>query len=531
MTTAVQVQYRRGTSTQVASFTGAAGEMVIDTTNNRVVVQDASTAGGWPAAKLAEVLTNTRTAISDANYAALSTDRTVAYAAITAARTVSLPASSSYPTGTRLLVVDESGSCSASLTIMLSASGTDVIDGAATAAINSAYGYLAIESSGSGKWTIIDQPGGGSSGGVSSVNALTGALSIAATDGLKIAALGSTVSIGGPGGLVNRFRNGTMDVWQRGTSSLTATTSGNYAADGWIVLPTGASVTCSQVTNNRTGALSLYALKMLGATSVTDVIVKQRIESYVAAPLAGQVVTVQAEVYNSTGGSITPTLTVKHATSQDSWGSSTTDASAVNLQACANAAWTKVAYSFTASSSSGNGLEVAFDFGNNFGSGSNYVYIAELDIRVTPGAAGGATNSSPPPPELRPIFAEQPFCQRYYYRRPANPNATYTSTGGYDIICVVQAYSASGAFGKLVDLPVTMRAAPTVNVSNIGHFSMWNPGGTSVSAFSGGASAFLTTPYTISNNGFTGASGSSAGDASQLVFNTSSGWFDGSAEL
>ena len=50
------------------------------------------------------------------------------------------------------------------------------------------------------------------------------------------------------GGLVNKFRNGTMDIWQRGTSSLTATTSGAYTADGWIVLPTGASVTCSQVT-------------------------------------------------------------------------------------------------------------------------------------------------------------------------------------------------------------------------------------------------------------------------------------------
>jgi hypothetical protein len=151
MTTAVQVQYRRGTSTQVASFTGAAGEVVIDTTNNRVVVQDASTAGGWPAAKLAEVLTNTRTAVSDANYTALTTDRTVAYTAITAARTVSLLASSSYPTGTRLLMVDESGSCSATLTITLSASGTDAIDGASTAVINSAYGYLAVESNGSGK--------------------------------------------------------------------------------------------------------------------------------------------------------------------------------------------------------------------------------------------------------------------------------------------------------------------------------------------------------------------------------------------
>jgi|SRR5487761_1519608 hypothetical protein len=54
MTTAVQVQYRRGTAAQVAAFTGAAGEMVIDTTNNRVVVQDGATAGGFPAAKLAD---------------------------------------------------------------------------------------------------------------------------------------------------------------------------------------------------------------------------------------------------------------------------------------------------------------------------------------------------------------------------------------------------------------------------------------------------------------------------------------------
>lgn len=54
MTTAVQVQYRRGTSSQLATFTGAQGEMVVDTTNNRVVVQDGATAGGFPAAKLSE---------------------------------------------------------------------------------------------------------------------------------------------------------------------------------------------------------------------------------------------------------------------------------------------------------------------------------------------------------------------------------------------------------------------------------------------------------------------------------------------
>ena len=60
-----QLQLRRGTSTQVATFTGAQGEAVMDTTNNRLVVNDGSTAGGWPAAKLAEVITNGRTAVVD----------------------------------------------------------------------------------------------------------------------------------------------------------------------------------------------------------------------------------------------------------------------------------------------------------------------------------------------------------------------------------------------------------------------------------------------------------------------------------
>jgi hypothetical protein len=156
MTTAVQVQYRRGTASQVAAFIGAQGELVVDTTNNRVVVQDGATAGGFAAAKLSEAVTNTRTAVSDTNYTALATDRTIAYTAITATRTVTLPAAASYPTGTRLLIVDESGSCSATNAITIAAAGSDTIDGVASAIIPVAYGYLALESNGTGKWTVID---------------------------------------------------------------------------------------------------------------------------------------------------------------------------------------------------------------------------------------------------------------------------------------------------------------------------------------------------------------------------------------
>lgn len=53
--TATQRQLRRGSAAEMATFTGVPGEVVVDTTNNRVVVQDGTTAGGWPAAKLSEV--------------------------------------------------------------------------------------------------------------------------------------------------------------------------------------------------------------------------------------------------------------------------------------------------------------------------------------------------------------------------------------------------------------------------------------------------------------------------------------------
>lgn len=51
-----QLQLRRGTAVQVAAFTGAQGEVAVDTTNNRLVVQDGTTAGGFAAAKLAEIV-------------------------------------------------------------------------------------------------------------------------------------------------------------------------------------------------------------------------------------------------------------------------------------------------------------------------------------------------------------------------------------------------------------------------------------------------------------------------------------------
>jgi hypothetical protein len=49
---AKQVQFRRGTTAQHSSFTGADGEITVDSDKETVVVHDGSTAGGFPLANL-----------------------------------------------------------------------------------------------------------------------------------------------------------------------------------------------------------------------------------------------------------------------------------------------------------------------------------------------------------------------------------------------------------------------------------------------------------------------------------------------
>jgi hypothetical protein len=45
---ATQIQLRRGTSAETAAFTGAVGEVTVDTTTDTVVVHDGVTVGGYP---------------------------------------------------------------------------------------------------------------------------------------------------------------------------------------------------------------------------------------------------------------------------------------------------------------------------------------------------------------------------------------------------------------------------------------------------------------------------------------------------
>ena len=43
-----QVQFRRGTTAQTSIFTGAMGEITVDTDKDTLVVHDGALAGGYP---------------------------------------------------------------------------------------------------------------------------------------------------------------------------------------------------------------------------------------------------------------------------------------------------------------------------------------------------------------------------------------------------------------------------------------------------------------------------------------------------
>lgn len=311
------------------------------------------------------------------------------------------------------------------------------------------------------------------------------------------------------GGFVNKFRNPAFDIAQRGVSGSVTTGNTNYTLDGWMVGATGATLTWAQ-TYGSTPLANANFLQLNSATGLTDVFIKQRIESTVAAPLAGKQVTVQFTINNAlASGSLTPSITVKHATAQDNWGGTVTDVSAVNLQTIPNAGNTIIAYTFTASSSSVNGLEITLDFGNALNAATGKILITYADIRVTAGATAGLT-SLPPPIELRPIPVELAFCQ-YYLPAFNSSGTTSPLTNGF----------ASSTTNTLVNFFYNYCRIPPsgISVDNATHMSV-NDGTTSTVST---AIALAASSNTCGNVQITVASGLTQFRPYRCFFNSAAG--------
>jgi len=262
----------------------------------------------------------------------------------------------------------------------------------------------------------------------------------------------------------NLFRNAGFAIAQRGTSGTIAAGQSGYTLDGWIVGATGNSVTWG---NSSSHVANTTLVLEPGSWTRTDCFIKQRIESSVIQPVPPNTYfTVQAAIWNNSGSSFTPKLTVNYPTSADNYGAVTNYINAVNLQPCPSGQVTIVAYTFAMDFNLYKGMEVIFDFGNAVSS-SDGIEFGQADISTTPFLQTTGLQSNPPEPQIRPIGIELPNCQRYFQ--------SFGGSNTYERIGLGYAVDTTYAY-ITIPFKTKMRAIPEMAVSAANDWLIGNQG-------------------------------------------------------
>jgi hypothetical protein len=145
----------------IADASGIFGSIYLSTSNDyKVILKNSSDTTIWTVDPYLASVGSGRTAVADANYTASLNDRVIAYTSLTANRVVTLPEALTFPAGTRLTIVDESGNATPSTKlIQVAPAGSDTIDGAAGTreAVATAYGSREFWSNGDAGWFMLDR--------------------------------------------------------------------------------------------------------------------------------------------------------------------------------------------------------------------------------------------------------------------------------------------------------------------------------------------------------------------------------------
>lgn len=142
---------------------------------------------------------------------------------------------------------------------------------------------------------------------------------------------------------------------------------------------------------------------------------------------------------------------------------------------------------------------------------SDFLYVTNVKLEV------GSAATDFTPDEKTVNLAK---CQRYYFR--------YTADGSNDYLNCLQAYSTSGAQGRLLNLPVTMRTNGTTQLSATGDITM-SDSGFSFAAASNFVTGAKRNSIHVTSSARTG-SGLTAGDSVSIVLSDTK-WISVDAEL
>jgi hypothetical protein len=236
----------------------------------------------------------------------------------------------------------------------------------------------------------------------------------------------------------NKIINGGMDVDQRNSGAIRTLTLGTnfYTLDRWYGVAVGAAVTHQRVAI--TAPRVSFALRITGAAGNTSTWVAQRVESNLAAHIAG--VPVTFSFYAASNALTQLAIGRGAAGTPDNYGTTTND-TFVNVPITSTL--TRYSISFTAPSTFANGFYIGFYTNAPLLAGQT---VTITGVQLEEGSLATAF-------EQRPIGTELALCQRYYWR---------PTTGGWGVSTASQA----NVVNFWLTYPVTMRVAPLLEGAN-----------------------------------------------------------------
>lgn len=255
----------------------------------------------------------------------------------------------------------------------------------------------------------------------------------------------------------NAIINGGFDIWQRGTTSASITTSQVYTADRWCCVG-GASTAMTvsrQVTNDTTNLPNIQycsrVQRTAGQTGTSYVQFAQSLETVNSIPFAGKTVTLSFYAraganYSSASNALNVLLLTGTATDQQVLVGYTGSVSAINSSATLTTTWQRFTFTATLATNT-NEIGVDFYYTPVGTAGTNdYFEVTgiqlELGSTATTFSRAGGT-----------IQGELAACQRYYVRYVLSAAPAYWLNG------VARGAATASCY---FPMPVELRIVPTV---------------------------------------------------------------------
>jgi hypothetical protein len=319
----------------------------------------------------------------------------------------------------------------------------------------------------------------------------------------------------------NYIINGAFDIWQRGTSFASAV-NGAFSADRYIATYNGTGVRTISRELFTLGAAPeagyegtyfyRYNQTSAGTGGSVSNVLEQKIEG--VRTLANEVITISFWAKADATRTVTPIMTQYFGTGGSPSASVATSGSAKTL----TTSWARYTATVTLPSISGKTLGTDGNDSLILTLQSSTVNATQtIDIwgvQVEEGSVATPFRRNAPS-----IQAELAACQRYYW---------IVANGDGDLICNVMIYSTTAIYGVL-QFPVTMRVAPTIEATSGTNYYQVERNVGSVLFNSINATVFTTTNSV--GVGVTGLTGQTAGQAGWLKTNNASAYLAFTAEL